>query len=174
MRVRQMIEFQCMVINKYLNNFMNIKDLTKQIPHKWRVQSFSKNKPSASCVAYIDARDVMNLLDEVVGANNWQDKYEFIGDKLIAGIGIYNSEIGQWIWKFDTGTTGNIEEEKSLFSDAFKRAAVKWGIGRFLYDLDIQYVKTNEIKTSSNWPYPVTDNGQRIWDLTKHLNSIKK
>ena len=47
---------------------MNLKDLKKQIPYQWRVQSFSKNKAQAQCVAYIDARDVMNLLDEVVGS----------------------------------------------------------------------------------------------------------
>ncbi len=44
---------------------MNIKDLQKLLPYKWRVQSFSKNKASAACVAYVDSRDVQNLLDNV-------------------------------------------------------------------------------------------------------------
>ena len=39
-----------------------------------------KNKPSAQCVAYIDARDVMERLDQVVGVENWQDDYKFIED----------------------------------------------------------------------------------------------
>jgi len=45
---------------------INLKDLQKKLPYKWRVQSFSKNKASAACVAYIDSRDVQDLLDEVV------------------------------------------------------------------------------------------------------------
>ena len=71
---------------------MNLKDLNKVIPCKWRVQSYSKNKPQGQCVAYIDARDVMDLLDEVVGKGNWQDDYKLIDGKLLAGIGIKITE----------------------------------------------------------------------------------
>lgn len=106
---------------------MNLKDLRKEIPYKWRTG------PGGTQLAYIDARDVMDLLDEVVGPENWQDSYELVGDKIIAGVGILAND--NWIWKYDTGTESNIEEEKGMFSDAFKRAAVKWGVGRFLYDL---------------------------------------
>lgn len=106
---------------------MNLKDLKKEIPYKWRTG------PGNTQLAYIDARDVMDLLDEVVGPENWQDSYELVGDKIIAGVGILAND--QWVWKYDTGTESNIEEEKGMFSDAFKRAAVKWGVGRFLYDL---------------------------------------
>ena len=55
---------------------MDFTALTKQIEYKWRVQSFSKNKPSCSCVAYIDARDVMNLLDSACGPQNWQSDFK--------------------------------------------------------------------------------------------------
>ena len=106
---------------------IDLEKLKKEIPYKWR------QGPSGTQLAYIDARDVQDLLDEVCGQENWQDKYEFVGEKLIAGIGI-NTENG-WVWKYDTGDTSNIEENKGQFSDAFKRAAVKWGVGRFLYDL---------------------------------------
>lgn len=106
---------------------MKLQDLRKEIPYKWRTG------PGNTQLAYIDARDVMDLLDEVVGPENWQDSYELVGDKIIAGLGIFVND--KWIWKYDTGTESNIEEEKGMFSDAFKRAAVKWGVGRFLYDL---------------------------------------
>jgi hypothetical protein len=106
---------------------MKLQDLRKEIPYKWRTG------PGNTQLAYIDARDVMDLLDEVVGPENWQDSYELVGDKIIAGVGILAND--QWVWKYDTGTESNIEEEKGMFSDAFKRAAVKWGVGRFLYDL---------------------------------------
>ena len=151
---------------------IKLDDLKKEMPYQWRVQSFSKNKPAGSCVAYIDARDVMDRLDEVVGAENWQDKFEVINDQLFCHIGIFLN--GQWIWKMDTGTESQTEKEKGLVSDAFKRAAVKWGIGRFLYNLEIQYVTANEVKTATNYPYPVDDSGKRIYDLTKHINSKLK
>ncbi len=156
----------------YTIDMINLKDLQKNIPYKWRVQSFSKNKPSAQCVAYIDARDVMDLLDEVVGAENWQDTYQFIGNKLIAGVGI-QTEKG-WVWKYDTGVESNTEAEKGIFSDAFKRAAVKWGVGRFLYNLDIKYVNANEIKTERNYPYVVDDQGRRVYDLAEFINKTGK
>ena len=154
------------------NKTINLELLKKEMPYQWRVQSYSKNKPVCSCVAYIDARDVMDRLDAVVGAENWQDKFEVINGQLFCSIGIFLND--KWIWKTDTGTESQTEKEKGLVSDAFKRAAVKWGIGRFLYNLDIQYVKSNEVKTASNFPYPVSDTGQRIYDITKHINSLNK
>lgn len=150
---------------------MNLKDLNKTIPYQWRVQSFSKNKPMAQCVGYIDARDVEDLLDEVVGKENWQDDYKLIDGKLFAGIGIKIEN--NWVWKWDTGVESNIEKEKGQVSDSFKRAGVKWGIGRFLYSLPIKYVKANETKTASNFPYCVDDTGKRIFDLTEYINNLK-
>lgn len=147
---------------------MDLKQLQQEIPCKWRVQSFSKNKPLAQCVAYIDARQVADLLDEVVSPENWQVDYKEVGGLLLAGIGIKNE--GEWIWKWDTGSESNIEKAKGHISDAFKRAGVQWGIGRFLYSKDIKFVKANEIKTQNNFPYVVDDNGQRVWDLTEFLN----
>lgn len=152
---------------------MNLKDLSKEIPCKWRVQSFSKNKPSAQCVAYIDARDVMDLLDEVVGHENWQDDYKDLGGQIFAGIGIKTGD-GWWVWKWDTGSESNIEKEKGQASDSFKRAAVKWGIGRFLYSKDIIFVEANEVKKDANtFPYVIDGNGKRVWDLTKYINEQK-
>lgn len=154
---------------------MNLKDLKKQIPYQWRVQSFSKNKAQAQCVAYIDARDVMNLLDEVVGSENWQSDFKDIGGQTFAGIGIKaEGELSDWVWKWDTGSESAIEKEKGQASDSLKRAAVQWGIGRFLYDMPIKYVEANEVKTTSNFPYVVDLNGKRVWDLTEYINKITK
>lgn len=114
---------------------MNLQGLKKQMPFQWVITSISKDEKKACLCAYIDARDVMNLLDEVVGAENWQDKYYHQGVNTYCEIGI---KIGnEWVWKSDTGSIGsmNIEPEKSLASDSFKRSAVKWGVGRFLYSI---------------------------------------
>ena len=156
---------------------MDLKQLTRQIPARWRIQQFSKNKPQAVCVAYIDARDAMKLLDEVVGPENWQDDYKVIHNKLFAGIGILVN--GNWIWKWDTGTESQTEKEKGIVSDSFKRAAVKWGVGRFLYDLEIKYLQTNGIKgeqdsaTHKRYPSPIDAQGKLIFDITKHINNLK-
>lgn len=151
----------------------NLKLLEEEIPCQWRVQSYSTNKPSAQCVAYIDARDVMDLLDKVVGKENWQDDYRLIDGKLIAGIGIKCGD--EWVWKWDTGTESNMEAEKGQMSDAFKRAGVKWGVGRFLYSKGIVYLNTNEAlsKDKKNYPYVIDKNGAKVWDITKHINDNK-
>jgi hypothetical protein len=147
---------------------MDLNMLKKEMPYKWRVQSFSKNKPSAQCVAYIDSRDVQDLLDEVVGPENWQCRFEDIKGNLFCSIGIATAN--GWVWKSDCGTESNMEQQKGEASDAFKRAAVKWGIGRFLYSLKIVYLKSNEVKTNNNYPYVVDDEGNRVWDITKFIN----
>lgn len=150
---------------------MTLKDLKKELPYKWRVQSFSKSKPTAQCVAYIDARDVMDLLDEVCGANNWQDAFKNEGNMLFAGIGIKCGE--NWVFKWDTGSESNIEKEKGHSSDAFKRAGVKWGIGRFLYSLKIHNVASNGAKNDQNkYPYVVDHDGKRVWDITEYINGL--
>lgn len=150
---------------------MELKQLKKEIPSKWRVQSFSKYKPSASCVAYIDARDVMGLLDEVCGGENWQSDFKDVAGQIYGGIGIKTNN--EWVWKWDTGAESNIEKEKGEASDAFKRAAVKWGVGRFLYDMRIHHVKANEVKTKDNFPYVIDNSGNRVWDLTEYINKLK-
>lgn len=151
---------------------MNLKELQKKLPYKWRVQSFSKYNPSATCVAYIDARDAATLLDEVVGADNWQVKYKEVGGMLFAGVGIKVED--EWIWKWDTGSESQVEKEKGHVSDAFKRACVQWGIGRFLYSMDMKYVKANEVKKDGNYPYVVNENGDRVYNLTEYINGKKK
>ena len=65
---------------------MELKDLKKVLPYKWRVHS--ANQWGATCVAYIDARDVQDLLDEVVGAENWQCRYSEHKGNLFCEIGI--------------------------------------------------------------------------------------
>jgi hypothetical protein len=142
---------------------MNLKQLKDTMPYQWRIQSWNKEKTSASCVAYIDARDVATMLDNVCGPENWQDDYRYVGTMLFGGIGI---KIGdEWVWKWDTGSESNIEKEKGHSSDAFKRAGVKWGIGRFLYDLPIQRVKGNGQGRVQD------ESGKDVWDVTEYINN---
>lgn len=151
---------------------MNLSGLKKEIPYQWRVQSTFSDW--CTCVAYIDARDAMDLLDEVVGPENWQSKYELINNVLFCHVSI---KIGdEWVTKSDCGTESNTEKEKGQASDAFKRACVHWGVGRFLYDLDLELVPYVDNGKGKKYPakhqsHELLKNGK---DLTKYINQIKK
>lgn len=111
----------------------------------WRVGSISKNdKTKARALAYLDARDVMNRLDAVVGPAGWQCRYSHAGTKTVCDIAIRVGD--EWVWKADGAGDTDIEAEKGSLSDAFKRSAVRWGIGRYLYDLPSPWVTINQYK----------------------------
>lgn len=104
----------------------------------WRVGATSQDKSKGLALAYIDARDVMQRLDEVAGAG-WQCNYPHAGTKTVCSIGIKVGD--EWIWKSNGAGDSDVEAEKGALSDAFKRAAVMWGIGRYLYDVDSPWVQ---------------------------------
>jgi hypothetical protein len=93
---------------------------------------FNKEKQKIGELDYVDARYVMDRFDNSVGPANWQDEYRVTPGGIVGRIGVL-TESG-WVWKEDVGTESTIEETKGSFSDAFKRAAVKWGVARDLYD----------------------------------------
>lgn len=105
----------------------------------WRVGSTTADKKRGMALAYIDARDVMARLDAACGAGGWQDRYEFHGPRTICYLSIKIGE--EWITKADGAGDSDVEAEKGAISDAFKRAAVKWGIGRYLYDIESPWVE---------------------------------
>lgn len=105
----------------------------------WRVGSTTADKKKGMALAYIDARDVMERLDEACGNDGWQDRYEVHGTKTICYLSIKMG--GEWITKADGAGDTDVEAEKGSLSDSFKRAAVKWGIGRYLYDIESPWVE---------------------------------
>src|SRR5262245_23006899 len=103
----------------------------------------------ALAMAYIDARLIQDRLDGVLGVENWQDKYDILPDgsvmcRLRLKLG------GRWITKSDVGSPSEQPDSgdrlKAAFSDALKRAAVKFGIGRYLYRLPAQWVDYDPVK----------------------------
>lgn len=112
-----------------------------------RIQQVTANN-SALILLYKDARCDMRLLDEVVGAMNWQRSHELIGGRLYCNVSIKNETTGEWVTKSDVGTESNTEQEKGQASDSFKRACFNWGIGRELYTAPVIYIqlKPNEVK----------------------------
>lgn len=105
----------------------------------WRVGSTTQDKTKGMALAYIDARDVMERLDAVVGPANWQDRFEFHGPRTVCYLSIRVD--GEWVTKADGAGDSDVESEKGAISDAGKRAAVKWGIGRYLYDVPSPWVE---------------------------------
>lgn len=103
---------------------------------KWKPQAVKGDR--ALAIAYIDARLVMDRLDEVVGGENWSDSYQVLGEgNVMCSLSLRIN--GDWITKSDVGGQSDQpdagDRQKAAFSDSFKRAAVKFGIGRFLYSL---------------------------------------
>lgn len=122
-----------------------IKELHMPFPAPmihWRAQMVTKAKTGdgfgALALAYLDSRDVQDRLDQVCGAENWQCEHYDANGKMACRIGIKIA--GEWVWKSDGAGDTDIEAEKGAFSSALKRAAVHWGIGRYLYDLGNTWV----------------------------------
>ena len=131
----------------------------------WRVGS--TNAKSLGCkpweatkgiaLAYLNARDVMKRLDDVVGMENWQCKYPFVGCcELSLRLG------GEWITKSNLAGETQVEAEKGQASDAFKRAAVLFGVGRYLYYLPNTWSDLEKGKIKGNpklpaWAIPKTE-----------------
>jgi hypothetical protein len=104
----------------------------------WRVGSTTQDKAKGMALAYLDARDVANRLDDVCGPDGWQNRYSHVGQTTVCEIGLkVNNE---WLWKADGAGATDIEAEKGQLSDSFKRSAVRWGIGRYLYGLPSPWV----------------------------------
>lgn len=113
----------------------------------WRIGATNQDKSQGIPLAYVDARDVMQRLDEVVGSCNWQNDYPWSDDKrLVCRLGIrINNE---WLWKSNGAGDTNVEAEKGAFSDAFKRAGVLWGVAQYLYDLPTIWIPLENKKIS--------------------------
>lgn len=119
----------------------------------WRAQSVvdKGTGPVAMGLAYMDARDVMDRLDSLCGPDGWQDTYsETQSGRVICTLTI---RVGnEWIGKSDGAGDTAVEGEKGGISDAFKRAAVKWGIGRYLYALETPWADCEAWKGQDGKP----------------------
>jgi hypothetical protein len=107
---------------------------------EWRVGSTNSDKSKGLALCYVDARAVMDRLDSVCGPDGWQCNYSAApGNAIICNLGVLIA--GDWIWKADGAGATDVEGEKGMLSDALKRAAVRWGVGRYLYDLKSPWVE---------------------------------
>lgn len=126
-------------------------EFRKLEPQDIEVRVQQVNEKGCSLLLYKTARCDMRILDEAVGAENWDCSYEEIGGKLFCTVGIRcgedGSTFGSWVYKQDVGTESDMEAAKGEASDAFKRACVKWGIGRELYTAPFVWVQAGQLQT---------------------------
>ena len=123
---------------------------------EYRITATSNGKGLA--VAYIQNRAIQNRLDEVMGFNNWKNEFSVIDKGKICGLSLRIND--EWITKYDGASDTNIASTKGGISDSMKRAAVQWGIGRYLYNLPAQWVRVDgnkkilERPKLPNWALP--------------------
>lgn len=111
---------------------------------------------------YLDARDVQNRLDQVLGPENWcnTDQEVATSSRLLAVRCKLMVRInGEWIGKEDGAALEPNSQEaerdmsvKGAYSEALKRAAVLWGVGRYLYDYEAPWIALTEDKQLSEVP----------------------
>lgn len=123
----------------------------------WRIGSTNGEKTKGMALAYIDARAVMDRLDTVCGPNGWQCNYLFgSGSSVVCNLGVLMD--GQWVWKADGAGATDVEGEKGALSDALKRAAVRFGVGRYLYELKSPWVAITAMGRS----YRIADGEDKV------------
>lgn len=105
----------------------------------WRIGVLSQDKTKGIALPYLTNRAVQNRLDSVCGPENWKNEYLPWKEKAqLCGISIRID--GEWVTKWDGADDSKTEPTKGGLSDSMKRAAVQWGIGRYLYDLPTYWV----------------------------------
>jgi len=150
---------------------VNLTDLAKPFPAtdiEWRVgqAGMKGEKVWAKVLAYITNRAIMQRLDDVCGPGNWRNEFRYEpSGAILCGISVRvtrrgaastDPHVSEWVTKWDGAEATDIEAVKGGLSSAMKRAAVQWGIGRYLYDLEegwatvgesgVHYVPKNEKK----------------------------
>lgn len=154
----------------------NLERLKEPLKLKWLVKSLLPEnvKPTSMIlVGFVDARQVQDRLDEVIGAANWQDDYFESKGKQFCKIGI---KIGsEWIWKGDSGIETFSNSSKGETSDSFKRAAVHWGINRDAYELGEITIKC---KLVNQIPVPCDKSGnvlsgEKLLEECKRISSLQ-
>jgi hypothetical protein len=106
----------------------------------WRVGSTTADKSKGMALAYIDARTVMDRLDACCGVDGWENEYSFgPGSMVVCKLSIRMPD-GTLISKCDGAGETDVEGQKGALSDALKRAAVRFGVGRYLYGMGSPWV----------------------------------
>ena len=117
---------------------------------EFRIGSMNPDKTQGMALAYVTSRAIQNRLDEVFGIGGWSAKFrEWRGKGVICTLSVKIN--GEWVSKEDGAEETEIEEVKGSLSNSFKRASVHYGIGRYLYRLEAQWVPIKQIGSGKNY-----------------------
>jgi hypothetical protein len=121
-----------------------MKKTFEELAAPFPAEEVKERQSGGGMVQYLERQSYENRLDAVIGPENWQNKYQFGDDgAIVCYLGIKIGE--EWVWKADGAPQTNIEKVKGGLTDSFKRACVRWGIARYLYD-------GKETPSSLGWP----------------------
>lgn len=134
---------------------------------KCRVGATSKDKKKGIALFYIDSREVQKRLDEICGIDGWQNKETVYEQGVICELSIRMPD-GTWITKSDGGEFTKVSPIKGGCSDAFKRSAVMFGVGRYFYYIPNQWYPLNEYKQFDEQPqlpkWAMPNNSLENWE----------
>lgn len=148
---------------------IDLKELSRPFEQQdleWRIQQsgITGDNPWAMVIPYVTNRAIQMRLDDVVGPGNWKNRYKPDGDGFLCGLSIKID--GEWIEKWDGAEKTSIEPMKGGLSNSMKRAAVQWGIGRYLYNLDVVFAVCKIVgsrrDSTNNYVSMKSDGSQRI------------
>lgn len=136
-----------------------------------RIQSVKSN--GLVLLLFKDARCDMNILDETVGMMNWKKSYQLIDGQLFCTIEIWDDEKKQWIGKQDVGVESNTEAEKGRASDAQKRSAFAFGIGRELYTAPFVWISSKDCNIKDGKCYDKFHVTKIGYDESRRINQLE-
>lgn len=137
----------------------DLRKLSEPFPGEdieWFIGVTTQDKQKGLAIPFITNRAVQERLDNVCGPDGWRNEYKSMGERelfdknnqsagkktsQLCGISIWSDERKEWITKWDGAEESDIEAIKGSLSSAMKRAAVQWGIGRYLYYLESPWVE---------------------------------
>lgn len=151
---------------------------------QWRIGQKSKDGKKAMVLPYVTNRAIMERLDQVVGVGNWYPEFRPVdagGEHgMICRLSIlldHPDGMGKYaLTREDGASNTKIEPIKGGISDSMKRAAVQFGIGRYLYNLKESWVAIGDYNRFEPphlpiWALPkgyaeaqVQDNGVELYD----------
>jgi len=115
---------------------------------EWKPGATTRDKSKGLAMAYLDSRAVQQRFDDVCGPADWRNEFrEGPSGGVLCGISVrIDREDGtaEWVTKWDGADNSQVEAVKGGLSGAMKRAAVQWGVGRYLYEIPSPWVRLDD------------------------------
>lgn len=127
-----------------LQDYFALRDIEFRLQRCW----LKDGKMGGMALAYLTSRSVMQRFDDACTPFGWQVEIKPVVMGSVQGFlcGISVKSGDEWVTKWDGADLTDIESFKGGISSSIKRAAVLWGVGRYLYELESGYVEIHANK----------------------------